>query len=84
MDGNKWTPEERVKRTCSLAYNIPLLRQTRKELMMACSAGARFNTFLKQRGFEPAAWEGLVAALVAVGTIPAVEKNWLDDNKIGG
>lgn len=84
MDGNKWTPEERVKRTVLLAKDVERVRKLRRELMAACSAGARFNTFLKQRGFEPAAWEGLVAALVAVGTIPAVEKNWLDDNKIGG
>lgn len=72
MDGNegqKWTPEDRVKRTVLLAKDIEMVREIRRELYTAVLNGVRFNAFLKARGYEPAAWEGLIAGLIAGGKL---------------
>ena len=78
MDGEvvkKYTPEERVKRTVALAKDVEKVRQLRVELFSAVVAGTRFNAFLKTRGYDPAAWEGLIAGLVAGGKIAERETN---------
>jgi hypothetical protein len=65
MDGNwrNYTPAERIRNTIALADDVPKLKQIRSELMTAMVTGQRFSSFLKGRGLDPAAWEGLVAGL---------------------
>lgn len=70
----QYTPEQRIKNTVALAHDLETLRKVRRELFLACVGGGRFNTFLKNRGYDPAAFEGLVAGLIAAGVLPEREK----------
>lgn len=65
MDGNwrDYTPAERIRNTVALVDDLEELKQVRAELMTAMATGQRFSSFLKGRGLDPAAWEGVVAAL---------------------
>lgn len=65
----KYTPEQRVKNTVALAKDIDKLREIRRELYSAVLAGMRYNSFLKARGLDPNAWDGLVAGLIAGGKL---------------
>lgn len=68
-DWKKYTPEERIRNTIALAGDIEKVKELRKEARFVVSAGGKFNTFLKSKGFEPACFEGVIAGLLSAGML---------------
>lgn len=62
---SEYTPAERVRRTVLLAGDIEKVRQIRAEARLVVASDRQWNAFFKSRGYDPAAWEGLIAGLKA-------------------